>query len=80
MLARDWSEKWKDQGRVEGRVEGEQIGIAKGESLLLRKQLMKRWGTLPEWVEQKLTAANSAQLEAWGENILDADSLEALFE
>ena len=80
MLARDWSEKWKDQGRVERRVEGEQIGIAKGESLLLRKLLLKRWGILPEWVEQKLTTASSEQLEARGEKILEADSLEAVFE
>ena len=76
MLARDWSEKWKDQGRVEG----EQIGIAKGEILLLRKLLMKRWGNLPDWVEQKLNHANSEQLEAWGEKLLDADSLEELFQ
>ena len=76
MLARDWSEKWKDQGRVEG----EQIGIAKGESLLLRKLLLKRWGMLPAWVEQELTTASSEQLEAWGEKILEADSLEAVFE
>ena len=72
MLARDWSKKWK--------AEGEQIGIAKGESLLLRKQLVKRWGALPEWVEQKLTQASNEQLETWAENILDAESLEALFE
>ena len=80
MLARDWSEKWKDQGKAEG----EQIGIAKGrvegEGLLLRKLLVKRWGALPDWAEQKLTHASTEQLETWAEKILDADNLEAVFE
>ncbi len=84
MLARDWSEKWKDQGRMEGEqigiAKGERIGIAKGESQLLKKLLVKRWGDLPAWVEEKLTMANSAQLEIWGERILDAESLESLFQ
>jgi len=57
MLARDWSEKWKDQGRLEGKAEGK----LEGESPLLRKLLIKRWGTLPDWVEQQLTNANRSQ-------------------
>ena len=80
MLARDWSEKWKAEGEQIGIAKGEQIGIAKGEGLLLRKLLIKRWGTLPDWVEQKLTHADSEKLEAWGEKLLDAGSLEELFQ
>lgn len=46
---------------------------------LLRKLLVRRFGTLPVWVEAKLAAAELAQLEAWGERVLEAATLEAVF-
>ena len=60
---------------AEGRIEGE----ARGEARLLRKQLSRRFGKLPEWAEAKLAAADSAQLEMWGERVLEARSLETVF-
>ena len=62
------------EGRIEGRIEGE----ARGEARLLRKQLIRRFGPLPGWVDAKLAAAESAQLEAWGERVLEAATLEAV--
>jgi len=41
--------------------------------------LIRRFGALPEWVGAKLAAAEPAQLDVWGERVLDARSLEAVF-
>ncbi len=54
-------------------------GESEGELKLLRKQLIRRFGTLPEWAEAKLAAADSAQLETWGERVLEAATLDEIF-
>ena len=59
--------------------EGIEKGIPMGETLLLRRQLTRRFGPVPGWVEAKLAGAEPAQLELWGERLLDAPSLEAVF-
>ena len=61
----------EQQFRQEGRQEGER--------LLLERQLTRRFGPLPEWASRKLEEANPAQLETWGEAILEAPSLEEVF-
>ena len=55
---------------AEGRIEGE--------VRLLRKQLVRRFGPLPDWAERRLTDAEPAQLERWGERVLEAATLEAV--
>jgi predicted transposase/invertase (TIGR01784 family) len=67
------------EGRTEGWTEGEAKGRTEGEAKLLRKLLIRRFGPLPAWVEVKLTGAEPAQLEAWGERVLEAATLEAVF-
>ena len=62
----------------EGLKQGIQQGIQQGESTLLRRQLERRFGTLPAWAVQKLESADQATLEAWGVGLLDAESLEDL--
>ena len=61
----------------------ERIGIAKGrlegESKLLKRQLERRFGTLPAWAIEMLSNATEPALEAWGEAILTAPTLEAVF-
>ena len=59
------------KGRVEGRVEGE--------SRFLRRLLERRFGVLPQWASDQLTSASEKQLEAWGEALLTAPTLEAVF-
>jgi hypothetical protein len=63
-----WEQQW------------EKRGILKGETLLLKRQLIRRFGPLPDWVAVKLAEAEPAQLEWWGERVLDAPSLVAVFE
>jgi predicted transposase/invertase (TIGR01784 family) len=62
-----------------GLKEGIKRGIEKGELNLLVRLLRKRFGELPPWVEQKLNHADTVSLEEWGERVLDAESLEAVF-
>lgn len=55
-------------------------GIQQGEVSLLQRMLTRRFGPLPDWAVQRLQEAVPAQLEEWGERLLDADSLEAVFD
>lgn len=74
-------EEGVQQGLQQGMQQGVQQGLRLGESLLLQRQLSRRFGILPAWVEARLSEAEPEQLEAWGERILDADAktLEAIF-
>ncbi len=69
----------RQEGRLEGRHEGRQEGVRDGEALLLHRQLRQRFGNLPDWVWPRLQQADTAQLEQWGERVLSADSLAAVF-
>lgn len=75
MLAervKDWTRSWKEQGLEEGRLEGE--------AHVLRRLLRRRFGELPGWANQRISAAtNTDQLEAWAERLLDAPTLEDVF-
>jgi hypothetical protein len=61
------------------RQEGRQEGLRDGEALLLHRMLRQRFGELPDWVWPRLQQADTAQLERWGERVLNADSLGAVF-
>ncbi len=50
-----------------------------GEKTVLRRQMAKRFGNLPLWVDEKLAAMNTTQLEELADRVLDAVSLEDLF-
>ncbi len=69
------AEQWERQGLEKGIEKG----IPVGEVLLLKRQLTRRFGPIPQWVEAKLAEAEPAQLEVWGERVLDAPLLEAVF-
>jgi hypothetical protein len=60
----------KTEGRAEGRAEG-------GATVLL-KQLNRRWGLLPEQVEQRIRSLRLDQLAALGEAVLDLSSPQEL--
>ncbi len=69
------AEQWVQEGIEKGIAKG----ILVGEALLLRRLLTRRFGPVPGWVEAKLAEAEPAQLETWGERVLDAPSLEGVF-
>lgn len=82
MLAervKTWTEDWKQQGIQQGIEQGIEQGILRGEARLLRRQILRRFGTLPDWVDERLTGANPTELETWGELLLDASNLDDIF-
>ena len=60
--------------------QGLQQGLQQGESRLLRKQLERRFGALPSWALDKLNSATEQDLESWGEAVLTAPTLDAVFD
>jgi hypothetical protein len=72
-------EKGIQQGIEQGIERGIEQGVPRGEALLLKRLLTRRFGTLPSWVEQRLDLAGQTDLENWGDRILDAETLEEVF-
>ena len=64
-----------EQARQQLRAEGEQTG----ERRLLLKQLRSRFGELPPATIARVEAAEPEALEAWGERLLLARSLDEVF-
>ena len=54
--------------------------LLEGESKLLRKLLERRFGALPTWAADKLNSATEQDLESWGEAVLTASTLDAVFD
>ncbi|WP_267875839.1 DUF4351 domain-containing protein [Massilia sp. CCM 8734] len=77
------NEKGQAEGWAKGRTEGLTEGKTEGQLSTLRgvltQLLRKRFGNLPEPVEQRIGQASLAQLEQWFERSLDAPGLEAVF-
>ncbi|MFO1428910.1 MAG: hypothetical protein U1F76_02025 [Candidatus Competibacteraceae bacterium] len=42
---------------------------------MLRRQLTRRFGSLPAWAEQRLTQARLEDLEHWADRVPDAPTL-----
>jgi len=77
--AMKWTEQWKQEGLQKGRQEGLQEGLLAGEATVLARLLSKRFGSLPDDVRVRIYTATADQLEHWGDAILDAPSLAAVF-
>jgi predicted transposase/invertase (TIGR01784 family) len=54
-------------------------GRQEGEQLLLQRMLIKRFGKLPESMQQRLQVASLEQLESWSDRLFDATTLESVF-
>ena len=62
----------RDEGMQQGRVEGERA--------VLERLLRRRFGSLSPQIAERLSQASAADLETWAENVLDAETLEDVFE
>lgn len=67
------------RGHAEGEKKGLEKGRVEGEAHLLRRLLVRRFGDLPSWVDERLADATTGQLEDWGDAILDAKTLQDIF-
>jgi hypothetical protein len=74
-----WNRELIEKGRLLGREEGREEGRLEGESRVLARQLARRFGPLPGWAKERLAGAAEAELVAWTDAVLEADSLEAVF-
>jgi len=63
----------------EAEARGEARGQVKGEAKLLKRLISKRFNEFPDWVQEKLNAADSQQLETWADQIFTSPSLADLF-
>jgi hypothetical protein len=53
-------------------------GRQEGERKILKRLLEKRFGQIPEWVDQRLSGLSEAEIEELGVRLLDAHKLEEL--
>lgn len=72
---KDWGYYLRQEGREAGLQEGRQEGA----SGLLEQQLSRKFGQLSPEIVARLREADTAQLEAWSLNVLDAESLDQVF-
>lgn len=62
--------------RMEGRAEGRQ----EGEVMMLLRQLQRKFGFLPETYRKRVEKADSETLLALGDKVLEAQTLQQLFD
>jgi hypothetical protein len=74
MLAQYIREKGFQDGEIKGEIKGE----VKGRRILLEHLLARRFGTLPDWGQERLAHATVEQLDRWGDRVLDAESIQAV--
>ena len=69
---KQWEQEWLrqglEQGREQGLEQGREQGLREGEARMLRRQLQRRFGELPDWVPARLSNAEPEQLERWAEH------------
>ncbi|MEO5333056.1 MAG: Rpn family recombination-promoting nuclease/putative transposase [Magnetococcus sp. YQC-5] len=65
--------------REEGEQKGLQEGRQEGATRILTSLLQRRFGTIPDWVTEKITKAESPSLEEWSLRVLEATSLDSVF-
>jgi hypothetical protein len=66
------------RGLKEGKQQGLEEGELSGELKVLRRQIEKRFGPLPDWAEKRLAARSASELEELSVRVLDAETLEEL--
>ncbi len=68
------------RAREEGMQQGMDQGRVEGKRALLERQLQRRFGLLSPAVAERLGQASAADLETWAENVLDAPTLDDVFD
>ena len=70
----------RDEGMQEGMQQGMRRGRVDGERVVLERLLRRRFGHLTPGVNERLSQASADDLETWAENVLDADTLDDVFD
>ena len=69
----------RDEAMQRGIERGMRRGRVEGERAVLERQLRRRFGRLPPATAERLAGASAADLEAWAENVLDAETVGDVF-
>jgi predicted transposase/invertase (TIGR01784 family) len=68
-----------DIGRAEGRAQGRAEGRAQGQAAILLRLLTRKFGAAASHYTQHIQQASAEKLLQWGEQLLDARTLEEIF-
>ena len=68
-----------ERARDEGMQQGMRQGRVEGERAVLERLLRRRFGLLSTAVAERLSQASASDLETWAENVLDAETLDDVF-
>ena len=83
-LAEALISRGRAEGETKGRADGEARGRAKGEvrgrASTLNRLLEHKFGRVPSPVRKRVRSAPVHELDAWLDAVLDAPTLEAVFE
>ena len=66
-------------GEARGEARGIAKGKAEGKAEMFMRLLRRRFGDLPKQVASRVAKAPAKDLDKWGDRVLDAKSLEAVF-
>lgn len=69
-----------EKGMQQGMQQGMRQGMQQGEAAVLARLLIRRFGPLSQEARDRLQQASLEQLECWTDRILDAQSIEDLFD
>ena len=72
-------EEGTQHGMEQGMRDGLEQGRVEGERTVLERQIRRRFGLLSPEVDERLSAASADELETWADNVLDAETLEDVF-
>ena len=73
------AEKLEERGLLRGMQQGMQQGVLKGQRTLLLRQLAAKFGAVPDSVATRIDAATEEDLGRWGERLVGAATLDAVF-
>ena len=72
-------ERGMQQGMHQGIERGMERGRVEGERAVLERQLLRRFGSLSPEVEDRVAEASAVDLETWADKVLDAKTLDDVF-
>ena len=87
-VAEAWMREGKAQGRVQGRAQGKAEGRAmgraegkaEGKAETLLRLLQRRFGPVAESARARVADGSAAEIDAWFDALLDAQSLTEVFD
>lgn len=75
-----WAKEHEQRGEQKGRAEGLAEGAQQAQTLILQRLLARRFGELSPQILTKIQHASLRQVDAWIDRVLDAPTLEAIFD